>query len=69
MSGEGKVELSMMKANMIAHLAMVAMLEDSVMKMRWIGRPWEVDKRLSRNLSPIDANCKQSFLRTSRLDT
>ena len=43
----------MIKANMIAHLAMVAMLEDSVMKMRWIGRPWEVDKRLSRNLRSV----------------
>ena len=29
---------------------MVAMLEESVMKMRWIGRPWEVAKRLWSNL-------------------
>ena len=36
--------------SMDAHLAMVAMLAESVMNMRWIGRPWEVAKRLRRNL-------------------
>ena len=38
---------------MVVHLTMVAMLEESVMKMRWIGRPWEVAKRLWRNLSSM----------------